>query len=65
MTLKKLLAEKDITMYKLAKDTGLGQSTINEIVNGKRKSIKLDTAIKIAAVLDTGAEEIYKSIKED
>lgn len=65
MGLKELIKNKGTTMYKLAKDTGLGQGTICEIANGKRKCIKLDTAMKISKVLNEKVEVIYKCIEGD
>lgn len=62
MSLKKILEKKGMTMYRVAKDGKIGQGTVNEIVNGKRKHIKLDTAIKMAEVLDVDVEEIYRCI---
>lgn len=65
MNFKDLLSSKKMTMYKLAKEANLGQGTINEIANNKRKSIKLDTATKISKVLDVDIETIVKCIKEE
>lgn len=62
MTFKELLKEKKVTMYEVAKVGGIGQSTVNEIANGKRKHIKLETAIKISNVLNVDVKEIYKCI---
>ncbi|MBU3107182.1 helix-turn-helix domain-containing protein [Clostridium gasigenes] len=63
MTFKELLKEKNITMYRLAKQTKLGQGTINEIANGKRKDIQLDTGIKIANILGVDAQLINDCIR--
>jgi len=63
MTFKELLKEKKVTMYEVAKVGGIGQSTVNEIANGKRKHIKLETAIKIANVLNVDVEKIYSCIR--
>ncbi len=52
-------------MYRLAKEAKVGQGTINEIANGKRKSIKLDTATKISKVLNVDIETIDKCIREE
>lgn len=62
MNIKEILIKKKITMYRLAKATGLGQSTICEIVNGKRKHIKLETAMKISSELGIGIEAFYEYI---
>jgi transcriptional regulator with XRE-family HTH domain len=65
MKLKELIKNKGTTMYQLAKDTGLGQGTICEIANGKRKHIQLETAMKISKALGERVEVIYKYIEED
>lgn len=44
---KKLLDGKGITAYRLAKDTGIGQSTLSDWKNG-RSQPKTDKLIKIA-----------------
>jgi transcriptional regulator with XRE-family HTH domain len=62
MNFKDLLKSKGFTMYKLAKKTELGQCTINQIANGKRKSIKLPTAVKIAKALNVDIETVNRSI---
>lgn len=45
--LKLLLKQKDVTAYQLSKDTGLPQSRISEILNGKRR-ITSETAEVLA-----------------
>ncbi|WP_291563618.1 MULTISPECIES: helix-turn-helix domain-containing protein [unclassified Clostridium] len=62
MNLKELIEEKGMTMYRVAKEGNIGQSTVNEIANGKREHIELGTAVKIAKVLNVDVEEIYKCI---
>jgi len=65
LNLKELIDKKKTTMYKLAKETNLGQSTINEIVNGKRKSIRLETAAKIADFLNVDLRVVKDCIGGD
>lgn len=62
MNFKDLLTSKKITMYGLAKKANIGQGTVNEIANGKRKSITLPTAVKIAAALEVDIETVNKCI---
>jgi transcriptional regulator with XRE-family HTH domain len=63
MTFKELLTSKGFTMYKLAKKANVGQGTINEIANCKRKAIKLDTAVKIATALNVDIETVNHAIE--
>jgi transcriptional regulator with XRE-family HTH domain len=65
ITLKELAKAKKTTMYRIAKDSKLGQSTINEIFNGKRKKIQLSTATKIAKALGVDVETVNKCIGGD
>lgn len=48
---KKLLSEKKITPYKVAKETGISQSTLSDWKNGK-SSPKYDKLIRIANYLN-------------
>ena len=63
MTLKDVLEEKQMSMYRLAKESKLGFATISEICNQKRKTIDLDTAIKISSVLNVTVEQLHGLIK--
>lgn len=64
MSLQKLIDEKGMTNYKVAKLAEIGQATISQLTTGKRKEPKLSTAVKIAKVLNVEVEEIYRAIKE-
>lgn len=64
--LKKLMKEKNMSMYKLSQDTGIPYTTINDICN-KRTDIKkcnVDTVYKIAKALDTSIEDLIQSNTE-
>jgi putative transcriptional regulator len=63
VSLKDLINERGYTNYKLAKTANIGQATICELVSGKRKKIRLDTAKKIAQVLGVEIEEICRAIE--
>ena len=45
--IEKLCKERKITYYRLAKNSGLNTSTLNSILNGDSKNIKVDTVKKI------------------
>lgn len=63
MGLKELLCASNLTMYGLAKKTGLGTTTIHDICNGKRKEVDLSTGIKIANALNISVTQIQEYIK--
>lgn len=48
----------NITLQELSSRTGIALSTLSKIINGTTKSIKTETLIKIANVLDFSIEEI-------
>lgn len=56
--IKFLRSKKNISQYKLAEITGLSQSQISKIENGKR-SIKDSELIKIAFALNISAQELF------
>ena len=55
--LKKIMQNKNISIYKLSKLTGLDDGMLNRIINGKTKNPRIDTLIKIAKVLDLDDHE--------
>ncbi|WP_234121141.1 helix-turn-helix domain-containing protein [Clostridium hydrogenum] len=63
MDFKELITNKGFTMYRLAKQSGLGQSTINEIANGNRKNPNMNTLTSIADTLKTSVDELCNSLK--
>ena len=48
----KLLLEKELTCYKLAKKTGLPESTIENIMAERQKDVRLSTIYKLAFGFD-------------
>lgn len=50
--LKKIMQNKNISIYKLSKLTGLDDKGLGCIINGKTKNPRIDTLIKIAKALD-------------
>lgn len=55
----KLMAEKDITAYRLSKDTGIAESCLSDWKNGRSKP-KLDKLQIIADYLGVPLEELIK-----
>jgi len=56
--LKKIMKEKNVSIYRLSKLTGLRDAGLGRIVNGKSRYILLDTAARIAMALDVGVDEL-------
>lgn len=55
--LKKIMQNKNISIYKLSKLTGLDDKELGCIINGKTKNPRIDTLIKIAKALDLNEHE--------
>lgn len=55
--LKKIMQNKNISIYKLSKLTGLDDKGLGCIINGKTKNPRIDTLIKIAKALDLNEHE--------
>lgn len=62
MDFKQMIKSKGISQYRLAKEAKVGQTTISDLVSGKRKEPKLSTCIKIAEVLKVEVNDIYEAI---
>lgn len=58
--LKRLMKEKNISIYRLSKLTGLRDAGLGRIVNGKSRYILLDTAARIALALDVSVDELLE-----
>ena len=55
--LKKIMQNKNISIYKLSKLADLDDGMLNRIINGKTKTPRIDTLIKIAKALDLNEHE--------
>ncbi|MDP4147426.1 MAG: helix-turn-helix transcriptional regulator [Bacillota bacterium] len=53
--------KKGWTKYKLAKEAGIGQSTLSEILSGKKKNPSVNTLQKIASALEVSFDELMGS----
>lgn len=56
---EKLMYEKGWTKYRLAKEAKLGQSTVHEILSGKKKTPSATTLQKLATALDTTVDAFF------
>ncbi|HIX82617.1 MAG TPA: helix-turn-helix transcriptional regulator [Candidatus Erysipelatoclostridium merdavium] len=68
--LKKIMNERNISIYRLSKLTKLRDSGLGMIINGKREDPKISTIVKIAKALNLTDDEFielcgYKSHKQD
>lgn len=57
--LKILRAEKDLSLRQLEERSGVDQSIISQLENGRRKA-RLNTLVKIARGLDVPVEELLE-----
>ena len=66
MNLQDLINEKQITKYKLAKISGVSQTTINDICTGKVniKNCTGETLYKLAKALEVSIEELLRETLE-
>lgn len=60
MTIREILEERGITVYRLAKTSGVPYATVNDICNNKAQLEKCsaETVYKIANALDVSMEEL-------
>jgi len=60
--MKELLKERDITVYRLAKDSGVPYATVNDICNGKTRIEKCsaETIYKLAKALKVTMETLLE-----
>lgn len=63
--LNKTLKDKKISQYKLAKDTGISASTLNNLCNNKTTSIQFSVLDKICDALNCEVSDILLHDKGD
>lgn len=63
--LNKTLENRKISQYKLAKDTGIAASTLNNLCNNKTSSIQFSVLDKICDALDCEVSDILLYEKSD
>ncbi len=57
--IENLLAERNMTQYQLYKNGGIPRSTISVTVDGKYKTVKLDTIYQIVATLGITLKDFF------
>ena len=65
VNLDKLLKEKNKTAYWLSKETGLSQQNIGLLKNGKTKSIRFESILKICIALDCEIGDLFEIDKHN
>lgn len=58
--LNETLKKKNISQYKLAKDTGIAASTLNNLCNNKTTSIQFKVLDKICSILNCNVSDILE-----
>lgn len=58
--LQDLLDQRKMTQQQLSDVTGVNKGQINEYISGKRQSMTLVTAKKLASALNCHIEELYE-----
>lgn len=58
--LKNICEKKKITMYRLSKETGISQSYLSEMVNGKATNPSSEVLIKLSNFLKTPIDTLVK-----
>ena len=58
---EELITERKMTQYELGKKGGIPRSTICVTIEGRYKTVKLDTIYQICATLGISLEEFFNS----
>lgn len=56
--IKDLMKEKNISIYRLSKETGISDSLLGKILNGKVENPRIQTVKQIAKALNVAIDEI-------
>lgn len=56
--IKDLMKEKNMSMYRLSKETGISDSLLGKILNGKVENPRIQTVKQIAKALNVTIDEI-------
>lgn len=65
--LKNLLAKKNMSCYRLSKQSGIPQSTIHDLVNGKSNIMKcsVKTLYKLSTTLNIKMDDLVTCITDE
>lgn len=56
--IKNLMKEKNMSIYRLSKETGISDSLLGKILNGKVENPRIQTVKQIAKALNVTIDEI-------
>ena len=56
--IKDLMKEKNMSIYRLSKETGISDSLLGQILNGKVENPRIQTVKQIAKALNVTIDEI-------
>lgn len=56
--IKDLMKEKNMSIYRLSKETGISDSLLGKILNGKVENPRIQTVKQIAKALNAAIDEI-------
>lgn len=56
--IKSIANEKDISIYRIAKDSGVSNSYLSELINNKRQNPSIEIIKKISKVLEIPLEKL-------
>ncbi len=59
--IKEIREKKNITLYRLSKETGISRSYLTDLENNKKTNPSLKTAYKISLALDVGIKDLFCS----
>lgn len=62
--IKKIRENKNLTIYKLSKLTGINRSYLTQLENNKKFNPTLNTLEKIASVLEVSIKQLFYSLDE-
>lgn len=64
LSVREILDQQGMSMYKLAQDTGLAYSTLWKLDNGDSQGVSFDVLEKICAVLNCTPNDLFGFITE-
>ncbi len=56
--LKRIIKERGLTVKELSKRSGIGEQTIRDIINAKRRAIRMKTIYNLCVALKTKMKEL-------
>ena len=59
--IRELTDSKNMSLYKLQKDSGISEGTFLSLVYGKRKGVNLTTLLQLIQTLNISAKEFFDS----